>query len=152
MYPSLYIIGGEGYICVDPVLFMRSSKRPLISFHLLSSGLFHACIVSTWTMISYSLSFSRTFWDSSRRSWSALSLLESSSRAARSSHNSLLRSCRLRTERKLLALRMSQESGASDFALRRASNNSNSWHKKKKKEWKKKEKARKKAIMFNNHS
>lgn len=48
--------------------------------------------------LSYSLSFSRTFWDSSRRSCRALSLLESSSTVLMSSHSCLLRSCRLRPE------------------------------------------------------
>lgn len=48
--------------------------------------------------LSYSLSFSRTFWDSSRRSCRALSLLESSSAVLMSSHSCLLRSCRLRAE------------------------------------------------------
>lgn len=55
--------------------------------------------MAVWKIASsYSRSFSRTFWDSSSRSCRAFSLLESSSTVATSSHNCLLRSCRLRPE------------------------------------------------------
>lgn len=47
-----------------------------------------------------SLSFSRTFWDSSSRSWRAFSLLESSSVVLMSSQSCRLRSCRLRLDGK----------------------------------------------------
>lgn len=50
---------------------------------------------SSWWSCSYSLSFSRTFCDSSRRSWSAFTLPESSSSVPIPSHSCLLRSCRL---------------------------------------------------------
>lgn len=50
---------------------------------------------SSWWSFSYSLSFSRTFCDSSRRSWSAFTLPESSSSVLIPSHSCLLRSCRL---------------------------------------------------------
>lgn len=54
---------------------------------------------SSWRPFSYSLSFSRTFWDSSRRSCSAFTLPESSSSVPIPSHSCLLRSCRLGPDR-----------------------------------------------------
>lgn len=67
----------------------------LMIFHISHSYTIQTVCIS---YLSHSLSFSRTFWDSSRRSCRALSLLESSSAVLMSSHSCLLRSCRLRPE------------------------------------------------------
>lgn len=86
--------------------WLRSASS--LSMHLLSASLSLWGGADTWGVnigslaadsftrsFSYSLSFSRTFCDSSRRSWSALALPESPSSALIPSHSCLLRSCRL---------------------------------------------------------
>lgn len=86
--------------------WLRSASS--LSMHLFSAclslwgGRYIECLTSsrldtdsfTWSF-SYSLSFSRTFCDSSRRSCSALALPESPSSVLIPSHSCLLRSCRL---------------------------------------------------------
>lgn len=85
------------------VIFTISGFHHPFAIILLSCLLSHFVSIlqprqSRMFFLSYSLSFSRTFWDSSRRSCRALSLLESSSIVLMSSQSCLLRSSRLRPE------------------------------------------------------